>query len=73
MENTRRIRKIKMSTENMQKLAAHFGIKVNTLYGFLTYRSNSDLSELVRSEAIKNYGGVLVREVRIKKNLTIKP
>lgn len=58
-------KKIKVSRASLDTLASMFGCTVNKVYNALAYRSNSESAELIRQEALQNYGGKEVTEIKI--------
>lgn len=60
-----RQKKIKVSKQTLDTLAASFGCTVTKVYNALAYRSNSESAELIRQEALQNYGGKEVTEIKV--------
>lgn len=58
-------KKIKVSKTSLDTLAAVFGCTVTKVYNALAYRSNSESAELIRQEALQNYGGKEVIEIKV--------
>lgn len=58
-------KKIKVSRTSLDTLAAMFGCGVTKVYNALAYRSNSESAELIRQEALQNYGGKEVTEIKV--------
>ena len=58
-------KKIKVSRTSLDTLAAMFDCTVTKVYNALAYRSNSDSAELIRQEALQNYGGKEVTEIKV--------
>ena len=53
-----------MSKSALDTLAAMFGCTITKVYNALAYRSNSEDAEMIRREAVRNYGGKEVTEIR---------
>lgn len=60
-----RRKKIKVSRTSLDALAAMFDCTVTKVYNALAYRSNSESAELIRQEALQNYGGKEVTEIKV--------
>ena len=60
-----RQKKIKVSKTSLDTLAAMFDCTVTKVYNALAYRSNSESAELIRQEALQNYGGKEVTEIKV--------
>lgn len=58
-------KKIKVSKTSLDTLAAMFDCTVTKVYNALAYRSNSESAELIRQEALQNYGGKEVTEIKV--------
>ena len=58
-------KKIKVSRTSLDTLAAMFDCTVTKVYNALAYRSNSESAELIRQEALQNYGGKEVTEIKV--------
>lgn len=58
-------KKIKVSKTSLDTLAAMFDCTVTKVYNALAYRSNSESAELIRQEALQNYGGKEVIEIKV--------
>jgi hypothetical protein len=60
---TRKKKKIKVSSSNINKLAQHFGVCRTAVWNALAFRSYSALSEKIRKQALENYGGKEVQDI----------
>ena len=60
-----RQKKIKVSRTSLDTLAAMFGCTVTKVYNALAFRSNSESAEQIRQEALQNYGGKEVTEIKV--------
>ena len=58
-------KKIKVSKQTLEELAARWGCTKTKVYNALAYRSNSESSEKIRQEALNNYGGKEVTEFKV--------
>ena len=58
-------KKIKVSKQTLEVLAAKHGCTITKVYNALAYRSNSDDAEQIRQEALSNYGGKEVKEIKV--------
>ena len=58
-------KKIKVNRTSLAALAAMFGCTVTKVYNALAFRSNSDSAEQIRQEALQNYGGKEVTEIKV--------
>lgn len=58
-------KKIKVSRTSLDTLAAMFNCTVTKVYNALAYRSNSESAEEIRQEALQNYGGKEVTEIKV--------
>lgn len=58
-------KKIKVSRTSLDTLAAMFGCTETKVYNALAFRSNSESAEQIRREALQNYGGKEVTEIKV--------
>lgn len=58
MVKTRKITKILVDKSKIEKLMDKFHCGRASVYNALAYRTNSEMSEKIRNEAINRYGGI---------------
>ena len=61
----RKLKKIKVSKSALDTLAAMFCCTTTKVYNALAFRSNSESAEMIRQEALRNYGGKEVIEIKV--------
>lgn len=62
----KKVKKIKVTPENLRKLAKAFGACESGVFNALAYRSNSERAIMIRKQAIENYGGAEVTETIVR-------
>ncbi len=62
----KKVKKIKVTPENLRKLAKAFGASESGIFNALAYRSNSERAIMIRRQAVENYDGVEVRETIVR-------
>ena len=58
MVKTRKMTRIFVDKSKIEKLMTKFDCGRATVYNALSYRTNSDMAEKIRNEALNRYGGV---------------
>ena len=58
-------KKIKVSRQTLGVLAEMFGCKVGKVYNALAFRTNNEDAEHIRLEAVQNFGGKEVIEIKV--------
>lgn len=56
-----KLQKILIDEDKIPKLVRDFGCSRTSVYNAIAFRTNSKLSEKIRSQACDRYGGQLVR------------
>ena len=60
-----KVRKIKVNKQNIEALSEKYYCTITAVYNALAYRSNSENAEKIRREALQNFGGKEVTEIKV--------
>lgn len=60
-----KVRKIKVNKQSIEALSEKCYCTITAVYNALAYRSNSENAEKIRREALQNFGGKEVTEIKV--------